>query len=186
MLSEQNKRDRLKFVCNLLNIVGRGCLLSWYVYVGLLALHILLALTSETKTKQGDRGINNIGAMNRAQQAVYTETGKWAASMDRLGGGIKSQTKQYDYLIKVVDGGVKNIALPREKNLRAYIGIVWADKNQINPSNKSGINKTTRTEAIICGGCGLKRREIELILNLEIRPGECPGGLNTVNTYKSF
>jgi type IV pilus assembly protein PilA len=92
MLSEQNKRERLIFVCNLLNIAGWGCLL-----LGL----VLPSWLSQTNKAKGVEARNHIGAMNRAQQAFNLEKGGFADSMDKMGVGIKSQTENYDYLIKV-------------------------------------------------------------------------------------
>jgi hypothetical protein len=130
MLGEQNKRERLIFVCNLLNIAGWGCLLLWLL--GLYALPSIWAtwLTKAQQAKEVEVR-DNILEMISSQSTVYKETGKWAASMDQLGVGIKSKTENYDYSI-IVSHDKKSafhLAIPRKRYLNMYVGIVWEEED---------------------------------------------------------
>lgn len=69
----------------------------------------------------------NIGAMNRAQQAYYMETNTFADSLDKLGVGIKEHTEINDYSIRRAANASFHYALPR-KNLdvaKSYVGGVF-------------------------------------------------------------
>ncbi len=143
MFVEQNKRERLIFVCNLLNIAGWGCLL-----LGLVGLYALpsIMFTWIPKAQQAKQveATNNILEMISAQDAVYTETGKWAASMDKMEVGIKSQTENYDYSI-IVSHDKKSafhLAIPRKRYLNMYVGIVW----KVEDPNKKQIH----TSSVLC------------------------------------
>ena len=139
MLGKHNKRKRLIFVCNLLNIAGWGCLLFWLV--GLVALPSLLAQTNKAK---GVEARNITGAMNRAQQAFNLEKGGFADSMEQLGVGIKSQTENYDYSI-IISRNKKSafhLAIPRKENLKRYVGVVWTEED-------AGTKGST-TRALLC------------------------------------
>lgn len=165
MVEGQNKRKKLKFVCILLEVAGWGCLLSWS---GLLFLSTwgsrIFSLNENTEEDP------NILFMNISQIDFYRKTGKFANSLEQLG-GIRYQTENYDFLIKVGDSAVKNIAISRNKKYKTFVGIVWVEK--------SGINTLERVipEWKVCQGCGLTAPELEAIKNSEIIPGECPGVL---------
>ena len=77
---------------------------------------------------------NNIGAMNRAQQAYYLENMDFADSIPSLGVGIPNATVNYEYLIRRDRGAVFNYAIPRFEDLKAYVGGVFLVSSDSEPS----------------------------------------------------
>lgn len=89
------------------------------------------------KAKEAE-GKAYVGAMNRAQQAYYLEKETFSNSIEKLGLGIKTQTENYTYSIRVstrrdspaiVNGKtynqvVFNYGIPRKDNLKSYVGYV--------------------------------------------------------------
>jgi len=111
--------------------------------------------------------------MNIEQRAFYIKTGKFANSLEQLG-GIRVPTEKYDFLIKVGDRGVKNIAIPRNRKYKTFVGIVLPKQSKI-----KGLENVEFGE-IFCQGCGLSAPELEAIKNSEIIPGKCPGILSEI------
>ncbi|MEW6493750.1 MAG: type IV pilin-like G/H family protein [Cyanobacteriota bacterium] len=68
---------------------------------------------------------NNLGTMNRAQQAYFLEKQEFTDSMADLGINIKPQTENYDYSIRATPLAVFNYATPRKEGLRGYVGAVF-------------------------------------------------------------
>jgi hypothetical protein len=76
------------------------------------------------KAKQAE-GIQNVGSMNRAQQAYFLENNEFADSVPEVGIGIPTQTQNYQYSIRATPLAVFNYATPREKNIKGYVGAVF-------------------------------------------------------------
>jgi type IV pilus assembly protein PilA len=70
-------------------------------------------------------GKNNIGQVNRAQQAYFLEQGKFSDSFADLGIGKRTQTENYDYSMRVTPSAVFNYAIPRKKRMKGYVGAVF-------------------------------------------------------------
>ena len=89
---------------------------------------IVIALPSMVgmvrKAKQAEAK-NNMGAMNRAQQAYLLEYQEFTDSLQELGVGIKPQTEKYNYSIRATPLAVFHYATPRKKELRGYVGAVF-------------------------------------------------------------
>jgi type IV pilus assembly protein PilA len=101
---------------------------------------------------------NNIGALNRAQQAYYVEKGTFAGSIEKLGVGIRTETINYSYHISASSGPVQTsndpkesapsfeavilIAQPKVTNIKGYMGVVLTDTD-MNTSQSI-------TRAILC------------------------------------
>jgi type IV pilus assembly protein PilA len=99
---------------------------------------------------------NNIGALNRAQQAYNQERGGFA-TIDNVGVGIKPESTSYSYHI-LPNGPVQtsndpkesapsfeaviNIAQPKVPHIKGYMGVVWTDTD-MNTSQSI-------TRAILC------------------------------------
>ncbi|MEW6495543.1 MAG: type IV pilin-like G/H family protein, partial [Cyanobacteriota bacterium] len=81
-------------------------------------------LDSSTKSKQAEAK-NNIFAMNRAQEGYLLEYEKFTDSFSDLGIGMKSQTENYSYSIRVTDKAVFNYGVSRQKKLKSYVGGVF-------------------------------------------------------------
>ncbi|MBW4493341.1 MAG: type IV pilin-like G/H family protein [Oscillatoria princeps RMCB-10] len=101
--------------------------------------HILL---SKTTCSPQVEGRNNIGALNRAQQAYNLEVGGFA-TIENVGVGIKPESTIYSYHIILPNGPVQtsndpkesapsfeaviNIAQPKVPHIKGYMGVVWTD-----------------------------------------------------------
>jgi type IV pilus assembly protein PilA len=89
-------------------------------------------LSQVNKGKQAEAK-QNVGSLNRSQQAYFLEAGQFASTVADLGVGIKSQTVNYFYTIKSGPGAeaVNNIGASNQSNvgagkkqttLRSYVG----------------------------------------------------------------
>ena len=87
-----------------------------------IALPSMMAMVSRPKQSEGK---NNIGAINRAQQAYFLYYGKFSDSLADLGIGMRTQTEKYDYSIRVTPSAVFNYAIPRKKDIKGYVGAVF-------------------------------------------------------------
>jgi hypothetical protein len=76
------------------------------------------------KAKQAE-ATQNVGTMNRAQQAYFLENDEFADSIQELGIGIRTQTQNYQYSIRATPLAVFNYATPREKKIKGYVGAVF-------------------------------------------------------------
>ncbi len=105
-----------------------GCLTWLAIFLGLgiggvtLALPSLFGCGNSAKAAEAR---NNIGAMNRAQQAYFLEYQDFANSLERLGVGIRPKTVNYQYSIRVTPSAVFNYASPHQKNIKGYVGAVF-------------------------------------------------------------
>ena len=88
-----------------------------------------------TKAKQSEAKTYT-GAMNRGQQAHFLERNRWGKTIDELGIGIKSESENYRYTIKIVDsiktvnaknyaGIAVNTAIAKKEGLKSYVGVVY-------------------------------------------------------------
>lgn len=116
-------------------------LLVVVIIIGILAAVALPSLLSQTNKAKQVEARNNVGAMNRAQQAVYLEQNQFATNMPQLGVGIPTATTNYKYgFQKTGDTNVANIATARKANLKPYVGLVWTQT----------INNQSTTQALLC------------------------------------
>lgn len=76
------------------------------------------------KAKQSE-ATQYIGSMNRAQQAYFAENGTFSTSIEALGIGIKTETTNYKYLIRVTKTAAFNYGLPKKSDLKSYFGGVF-------------------------------------------------------------
>ncbi|AFZ25735.1 hypothetical protein Cylst_3599 [Cylindrospermum stagnale PCC 7417] len=123
--------------------------------LGAIALPSLIS--SKTKLTSAEGKIY-IGAMNRGQQANFLEYRNFASSIKDLQLGIKTQTPNYNYSIRVTDKAAYNYAIARReyvseglfdrRPVKTYVGAVFTlptpTKNSQNPQDGLG------TVAIIC------------------------------------
>ncbi|WP_254566720.1 type IV pilin-like G/H family protein [Oscillatoria sp. HE19RPO] len=105
-------------------------LLVVVIIIGILAAVALPSLLSQTNKAKQVEARNNIGAMNRAQQAVFLERNGFATDMANLGVGIQTQTTNYEYSMVAAGGtlpsSVNNQAKTRVNSLKPYAGLVWS------------------------------------------------------------
>ncbi len=105
-------------------------------YVVLFLAAIAIAgdfLSGMVRNGKQAEGRQNVGAMNRAQEAYFLESNEFADSIPELDIGIRTQTKYYQYSIRTTPLAVFHYATPREKKIKGYVGAVFltsADKSK--------------------------------------------------------
>ncbi len=82
----------------------------------------------------------NVGAMNRAQQAYFVEKNSFSNSLDSLGIGIRSQTENYQYSSRATAKVAFNYGISRKETNKSYVGAVFLVKEK----------GETLTQAILC------------------------------------
>ncbi|MBD2437893.1 type IV pilin-like G/H family protein [Nostoc sp. FACHB-110] len=110
-------------------------LLVVVIIIGVLAAIALPSLLGQVNKAKQSEGKNNIGAINRAQQAYYLEYQAFNTDLTQLGIGIKTQTDNYDYT-SVINGDtsgsnlavISHNAMARKAALKSYVGIVGTTK----------------------------------------------------------
>ncbi|WP_210437047.1 type IV pilin-like G/H family protein [Oxynema aestuarii] len=122
-------------------------LLVVVIIIGILAAVALPSLLSQANKAKQVEARNNIGAMNRAQQAYNLEKPGFADQIGKLGLGIPSQTTNYEYSI---DGGgseasdANNLANRRDTKLKSYKGYTFTIELE-----QDGVTETV-ARAIVC------------------------------------
>lgn len=88
---------------------------------------------------------NNLGAMNRAQQAYNLEQNRLTATLGELGIGIPQETENYAYSLRLLGPTVvQHAATPKKEGLKSYTGIVY-----ITEIASGGVTEEV-TMAILC------------------------------------
>ncbi|MCS6813536.1 MAG: prepilin-type N-terminal cleavage/methylation domain-containing protein [Cyanobacteria bacterium] len=104
-------------------------LLVVIVVIGILsALALPSFLNQASKAKQSEAK-QNVGSLNRAQQAYYLENYEFGTTVHTLGIGIHEQTDNYSYaiLLDTHNTAVEIVGASLKKPLRHYQGRVWLD-----------------------------------------------------------
>ena len=104
-------------------------LLVVIIIIGILAAIALPSLLSQVNKGKQAEAKQNIGSLNRAQQAYFLENDSFATDVVSAGIGIKTQSVNYNYTLKPGTpdadgriGQVNNNALARGKTLKSYMG----------------------------------------------------------------
>jgi type IV pilus assembly protein PilA len=104
-------------------------LLVVIIIIGILAAIALPSLLSQVNKGKQAEAKQNIGSINRAQQAYFLENDSFASDVVSVGIGIKTQSVNYNYTLKPGTpdadgriGQVNNNALARGKTLKSYMG----------------------------------------------------------------
>jgi type IV pilus assembly protein PilA len=122
-------------------------LLVVVIIIGVLAAIALPSLLSQVSKARQSEAKQNVGAINRAQQAYFLEnSNKFTSSMIDLAIGIKSQTENYAYSITATDPGkfAVNEVSARQPKLKSYAGVVYTIDQTVNNVVES------LTQAILC------------------------------------
>ncbi|MCS6793794.1 MAG: prepilin-type N-terminal cleavage/methylation domain-containing protein [Oscillatoriaceae bacterium SKYG93] len=121
-------------------------LLVVVIIIGILAAVALPSLLSQTNKAKQAEARQNVGAMNRAQQAYFLEKNQFTTSIAELGVGIKTQTANYKYTIAgSTNTVISNIAEGvGSKTLKTYVGGVGT------LTSGSGSGTEVLTQAILC------------------------------------
>jgi type IV pilus assembly protein PilA len=100
-------------------------LLVVIIIIGILAAIALPSLLGQVNKARQAEAKNNIGTMNRAQQAYQLEFSEFASDIGLLGVGLRTQTENYNYDIAGDTAGViLNRATSRKVTLKSYYGAV--------------------------------------------------------------
>lgn len=122
-------------------------LLVVIIIIGILAAIALPSLLSQVNKGKQAEGKQNVGSLNRAQQAYFLENDSFATDIVSVGIGIKTQTVNYNY--SILKGApdtdqkyaaVNNKAEGRGPTLKSYIG-----------QNFTTIGDTTTSEVLTLG-----------------------------------
>ena len=120
-------------------------------------------------TKQGEPK-TYVGAINKGEQAYYTEKSKFSQSVNELEVGIRTASINYNYHVKVINSGTKNaVAIgysqltPKgeRESLKNYVGFV-----SLIPSKDN--SKKVTSSAILCEQ---KTAGVPPSFNIEWKPG---------------
>lgn len=106
---------------------GCGCLLllMGIGVIGAIALPSFLVSGGGGCMPKGGEVIQYVGSMNRAQEALFIEKSAFATSFDALGLGIKTETTNFNYSIRVTKKAAFNYAVAKENDLKSYVGGVF-------------------------------------------------------------
>ena len=95
-----------------------------YVLVVLIVIVLPSLLVMVRNSKQAE-GKQNVGSMNRAQQAYFLDYEEFTHSLQKLGVGINNPSVNYEYSIRVTPLAVFNYATARIKGINSYAGAVF-------------------------------------------------------------
>jgi type IV pilus assembly protein PilA len=102
-------------------------LLVVIIIIGILAAIALPSLLGQVNKAKQAEAKNNIGAMNRAQQAYYLEYQEFTTDLGQLGVGLKTQTVNYSYSLASAGtppATIANNAISLKPTLKSYAGLV--------------------------------------------------------------
>jgi type II secretory pathway pseudopilin PulG len=126
-LMPEKAPDKLK------NKTKSGCLvwLTIFLLLGIgsfvISLPSLLSCgNSVNKGKQAEAR-QNVGSLNRAQQAYYLDNQAFSNSFESLGIGIRTQTINYEYSTRATKTAAFTYGIARKgtKNIKSYVGGVF-------------------------------------------------------------
>jgi type IV pilus assembly protein PilA len=105
---------------------GCGCLLFliFFGVIGAIALPSFLSASNRGKDKTVEAK-QYVSSMSRYQQAYFAENNAFSSSVKALGMGIKTETTNFKYSIRVTKKAAFNYAVAKEKNLKSYVGGVF-------------------------------------------------------------
>lgn len=130
-----------------------GCLAFLTIFlvlgIGAFVLSLSSVVSCGSKSKQSEAK-QNVGAMNRAQQAYYLENKAFSNSFESLGLGIQPQTPNYNYSTRATKTAAFNYGLSRKgtKDIKSYVGAVFVvPATNLDPKADK---KETATVGIVC------------------------------------
>ncbi len=86
-----------------------------------------------------------VGSMNRAQQAIFIEKSAFATSVNALGLGIKTETKNYKYSVRATKQIAFIYGFSKKPQLKSYVGGAFV----IGAKSNNGEDEMN-TESILC------------------------------------
>ncbi len=115
-------------------------LLVVIIIIGILSAIALPSFLNQANKARESEAANNVGAINRAQQAFYVENSQFGSNMEVLDLGI-GDTKNYTYSVTTNSGtGLTAIAESTAVGagqLKSYAGRVWLEASPGGSVSKS-------------------------------------------------
>ncbi len=101
-------------------------LLVVVIIIGVLAAIALPSLLNQVNKGKQAEAKQNVGSINRAQQAYYLQSSLFTTDLGELGVGIKTATYnfQYSLLTDPASGIVNNQGVALKQSLKSYLGTV--------------------------------------------------------------
>ncbi len=103
-------------------------LLVVIIIIGILAAIALPSFLNQTAKARAAEAKNNVGNMNRAQQAYFLEQQLFTTNIDELGLGMAHSTDNFNYQAapnNVLTTGVTNLATSNKTDIKSYAGAVF-------------------------------------------------------------
>ena len=129
-------------------------LLVVIIIIGILAAIALPSLLGQVNKAKQSEAKNNIGAINRAQQAYYLEYQEFTTDLGQLGVGIKTQTVNYQYSIKADKDPattIANNAMSYKPTLKSYLGLVGTQESSAGSATSELVTIAYACETTIPG-----------------------------------
>ncbi|MGB8686575.1 MAG: type IV pilin-like G/H family protein [Microcoleus sp.] len=101
---------------------GCGCLLL-LICIGVGAIN-LPSFLNPTKPKQSEPK-QYVSSMSKGQQAYFAEKSVFSTSVEALGLGLKTETANYKYSVRVTKKAAFSYAVSKQKELKSYVGGVF-------------------------------------------------------------
>ncbi|ALF52011.1 general secretion pathway protein GspG [Nostoc piscinale CENA21] len=138
MLKPELQAKYLHYLSNRKNKQEEGFtlieLLVVVIIIGVLAAIALPSLLGQVNKAKQAEAKNNIGSINRAQQAYFLEYQQFTTELVQLGVGIKTQTENYIYSSAINIGIVNNKATSTKAALKSYLGLVGTQVGNVQTS----------------------------------------------------
>ncbi|MFM9264231.1 type IV pilin-like G/H family protein [Tychonema sp. BBK16] len=103
---------------------GCGCivLLMCIIVMGAIALPSYLSMANRARQSEAKQYLSS---MNKGQQAYYAEKSAFSNSIPDLGLGIKTETPNYKYSLRVTKQAAFNYGVSKQKTEISYVGGVF-------------------------------------------------------------
>jgi len=125
-------------------------LLVVIIIIGILAAIALPSLLAQVNKGKQAEAKQNVGAINRAQQAYFLEQTYFATTIQAVGIGIQTQTVNYSYTIVSANTAPSSVAnlgsrLADKKTLKSYLGLNFTTLGDASTSEVLALGKVCET-----------------------------------------
>lgn len=98
------------------------------IMIGILAAIATPAYLNQSSRAKQAEGISNVGVMNNAQQAYYSERGRFALDLTELNIGIPAATDNYTFATVGVNSGISSRSVSTAQllpgsSLKGFVGV---------------------------------------------------------------